>query len=286
MKVTLQQLTEFVKAAGVAHVEVVEDESQSDYNIDNALTEIDSSRTSIIRPKIEQEIQTNAQGKVFGIVKGALARITGAGRGEIDKFEKIEEAIDFAVKHKSSLLEGSQSDIDAKFNALAENHQKEKDALKAEYESKISEATNKYVQRDIQNSLATQLGSAPLPDNTDRLIAANDFQKHLAEKYHVTYDEAAKMIKLYDKENNAAPALNSSKTNPVNIMDEAKEYFTPRGLWRTDMRDVNPKEAMEQQRLKTYEANKEQRANPVDPIDAQNKKRIEYIAKKQAEIQQ
>lgn len=289
MKVTIEQALELLKVAGVQAVEVVEDSTQSTFDKDEALTLIDNSRSQVIKPKIEAELKgdiTNTvMGKLHGSLNSVLAQNTGASRSEIDRITDISERVKFAIEHKAKQLEGSQVEIDNRFNEVINKHNQEVEALKGEYEAKVAEANNKYIQRDIQNYLATKLGDAPLPKETDRLIAANDFQKHLADKYHVSYDEAGKMVKLYDKQNPQTMALNDKGTNPVDIMSEAETYFKPRGLWHTDMRNKNAKEELNKMSPEYIKQVREERAKPKDPVEKASENMRSYLEAKTAEAQ-
>lgn len=277
MKFTTEQAVKFLKLAGLADAEVVAEEAESTYNQDTALKLVDTSRTAIIQPQIEASLKDSLigaeQGKLNAVFTAALVKATGASRTELDKLQDVNEKISHAVAHKTKSLEGNQKEVEERLNEILTKHSEETEALKTEYEGKISEATNKYVQRDIQNYLAGKLGEAPLPAETDRLIAANDFQKYLADKYHVSYDEAGKLVKLYDKANTQMPALNESKTNPVDIMQEAESYFKPRGLWHNDMRKKNPKEELNKLTKDNFTKIQEERKTPLSPIERANEER-------------
>lgn len=284
MKLTQKQLTDLLQAAGVQHVEVVEDEANSDFSLDDALLAIDSAREHVIRPKIEQDVYdtriSKEIGKLHGTVNSLLVKHTGASRSQLDKINGLDERFDAAYKHREAQTQGSQDEINAKFEEMLRNHEQEKQTITQQYESQLNEARNKYVQRDIQSNLATILNSAPLRDGVDRIIAANDFQKHLAEKYDLTYDEAGKKIQLLEKGGNTI-ALNEGKTQAIDIMSEAKNYFTPRALWQEDMRGKNPKQEMEKlQQPKPYEERRQQWEQPQDPTKKFVSDMDSYLAQK------
>lgn len=289
MKGTIAQLTELLKISGLKDVEVVADEADSTFDKDEALTLIDNSRSQIIRPKIMAEVEDAAfskvTGKVHGSLNGLLANVTGASRSEIDRITDLGEKLKYAVGFKEKQLEGSQQEIDNRFNEFVNKSNQEKEEMRIKYEAELAASNNKYIQRDIQNFLATKLGEAPLPAETDRLIAANDFQKHLADKYHVSYDEAGKMVKLYDKQNPQTMALNEKGTNPVDIMSEAETYFKPRGLWHTDMRKKNAKEELNKMSPEYIKQVREERAKPKDPVEKASESMRSYLEQKTAEIQ-
>jgi hypothetical protein len=243
MKLTQSQVVELLKHAGLADVEVVADEAAADYNQDDALKAIDNERSKILKPRIEQELSESVKsseiGKMSGIINSALAKASGLKRADIEKLEKFEERIEAAFNHKSSQLEGDQKAIDNRIKELVDKHNADLEALKNDYDGQLTEAKNQYIDRDITSYIGDKLKDAPILDTADRSIAAQDFKRHLQEKYHLTYDEAEKAVRFYQKDNPQMPALNASGTAAIDVLGEAKTYFEPRGLWQKDMRHKN-----------------------------------------------
>lgn len=250
-KLTQQQLLDLASALGLAGVEVVENESDSDFDRDAALSLIDGNRRKILEPQIREEVEGSAkvaaEGRVLGGIRAMLARNTGLSHSKLKEFpeDKMEDAIKAAIQHKISQIEGNTEETTKKFEELMQAHNQALEAKETEWNGKYSELNDKYVTRDMLDVLRGKLKDAPLPEGLDKDIAAKDLMSHLREKYHLSYDEAQKAVALMDKANPAIPALNEAKNAQIDILAEAKNYFEPRSLWVTDMRGKNPADAMQ-----------------------------------------
>jgi hypothetical protein len=249
-KLTQQQLIDLVSGLGLAGVEVVENEADSDFDQNAALSLIDSNRRKILEPTlrndIEAELKPAIEGRVLGGIRAMLARNTGLSHSKLKEFpeDKMEDMIKAAIGHKVGQIEGNTEETTKKFEELVKAHNDALEAKETEWTKKHAELNEKYVSRDMLDVLRGHLKEAPLPEGLDRDIAAKDLMSHLREKYHLSYDEAAKQVALMDKSNPAIPALNEAKNAQIDILSEAKGYFEPRSLWVKDMRGKNPAEAM------------------------------------------
>lgn len=248
MKLTQSQLLSLLSGIGVADVEVVDDEAQSDFDNDALLSTIDANRRGILEPQIKSELEATVanarEGKLNGSWKSALHRATGIPRMDLEKIDKIDDAVKLAVQHKLALLEGDAQATSAKVDELIQTHQQALEAQKSEYEKQLTAANDKYIYRDKLDYVRSLLKEAPLPEGLDRDIAAKDYMKYLEDSYHVSYDEANRKAVLMDKNNPSLPALNEAKNAHIDFMAEAKNYFEPRSLWMKDMRGKNPADAM------------------------------------------
>lgn len=248
MKLTQSQLLSLLSGIGLPDVEVVEDESQSDFDENGALSAIDGNRRGILEPQIKTELEGSLkpalEGKLNGSWKSAIHRLTGIPRKELDKTDNLDEVVKLAISHKVGLLEGDKEQTAAKVDEMIQTHQQAIDALKQEYDGKLTAANEKYISRDKLEYVRGLLKEAPLPEGLDKDIAAKDYMRHLEDKYHLAYDEANRKAMLMDKQNPALPALNESKNAHIDFMAEAKAFFEPRSLWMKDMRGVNPAEKM------------------------------------------
>lgn len=241
MKATQKQLLEFAQAAGVEAVEIVEDEAQSDFNMDTALQAVDSAREGIIRPRIETQLRDTIEKEISGLNGGKLdawlVEHTGIKRADLKGLtdpQKVKAAKDFLVNQ----LEGDKQATQAKIEELRSTMEAERLEAVRSVEQERDQWKGKYIDRDLLEALQTELKGAPLPEKLDRSIAAKDLKSHLSELYHIQYNEQTKAIELFDKANTTMPALNGSQK--VKIMDEAKAFFEPRNNWMTDMRGANP----------------------------------------------
>lgn len=247
MKLLLSEVQDFLKSIG-ADVEIVDDGSEFDK--DSLLTAVDSNRKEILKPLILDEetetIRKEVSGRYGGTLRSQLARISGMKRVDLDKFVTDEEAIKAAWDHSSGMLEGEKADFKRQIDEILTTHKNETDSLKSEYEGKVSAANQKYIDRDIKEFIVSQLKDAPIPKNADRSILAEDFKNYLQNKYHLNYNEATKAVELALKDNPNMPAMNTAKTAHIKILDEAKEFLSPRALWEMDMSGRNPANEMSQ----------------------------------------
>lgn len=271
MKVTQSQLIELVQiAAGVQNVEVVEDESQSDYNQDTALQAIDSNREGIIRPRIEGTLRETIEKEVGGIHGGKLetwlTKNTGISRAAM-KDKSDEEKVALAVKHLTSQLDGDKQATQAKIDEILAEHNQQLESIKGDYESKLTAANQKYISREIRDYMKAELKDFPFKSDVDRDVAVEDLHNALMSKYDLNFDEANKAVKLFTKDKPGIEALNAAQTNKITIKDEATAYFTPRGQIAKDMREERAVDHLNRQGQNTYVPTGQQtqvdQANPV-----------------------
>lgn len=265
MKSTPEQLITFLKGVGV-DVELVDKEEEADFDKDAVLSSLDDNRKKILKPLIEEELTENIKkdvsGRYGGTLRSQLARISGMKRVDLDKFDTDEEAIKAAWGHTSGMLDSEKAEFKKQLDEVLNTHKSEVDTLKNDYEGKLSQANQKYIDRNINEYIAAQLKDAPLPKGADRNIVAADLANALRSKYHLNYDEAANAVELFMKDNPNMPAMNQAKNARINISDEAKEFLSPRGLWMEDMRNVNPADEMNNQNT----TNNQQRQSNVIPL--------------------
>lgn len=248
MKLTQQQLSRLLKGIGLEDVELVENDAEADFDNDAALSIIDGNRRKVLEPQlkseIEAEIRPAIEGATHGKWKAALNRVTGVGHKRMEGIDNVDEIARLAVGHKIESVAGTQEETTKRFEEMMKTHNEAIEAKEKEWSGKYEELNNKYVSRDMLDSIKGKLKDAPLPEKLDRDIAAKDLMNYLREKYHLSYDEAAKQVALMDKANPAIPALNEAKNAQIDILAEARSFFEPRNNWMTDMRNVNPADAM------------------------------------------
>lgn len=270
-KLTQKELLDLASALGLAGVELVENETDSEFNLDTALSLVDGSRKPIIesqlRSGIEEAMRKEIEGRVNGSWRSALNRATGITHSKIKDIESIDDVLKLAIGHKVSSVEGNQEETTRKFEELVAAHNEAITKANQEWEGKYNSLNDKYIGRDMLSVIEGKMKDAPLPQKLDRKIAAEDFMGHLRNKYHLSYDEAQRAIALMDKGNPAVPALNETRTQAVDMMAEMKSFFEPRALWVTDMRHVNPAEAMKQQQSQQPTFNPPAQSN-VSDVDA------------------
>lgn len=277
MKLTQQQLSELLKGIGLADVELVENDTDADFDKDAALSAIDSNRRKVLEPQIESEIRPAIEGATHGKWKAALNRVTGVGHKKMEGIDNVDEIAKLAVGHKVESVAGTQEETTKRFEEMMKTHNEAIEAKDKEWSGKYEELNNKYVSRDMLDFFKGKLKEAPLPEKLDRDIAAKDLMNYLREKYHLSYDEAAKQVALMDKANPAIPALNEAKNAQIDILAEAKSFFEPRNNWVTDMRNVNPADAMANKGQKPV-FQQQQNTGPKTPDQLRQERLAQYPA--------
>jgi|GEM_PF-3769362 len=265
MKLTQQQVLAALKAMG-ADVELVESDTDATYDLNAILESVDSNRSKVLQPKWEQEhgekIVTSERGKLGNIIERILKRELKADIKKFTPDMMDEDKIKMAIDDYKATLEGDQQATAGKVTELIEAHKAEVDKIKADYEAQVKSANDKYIGRDMKDYVSGQLKDIPLSKKMDRDIAMEDFYTHLQNKYHLSYDEAKKAVGFFDKTNPNMPVLKNNMM--LDLKDEAKEFFTPRGAWETDTRNepFNPNEG--QNYTPVSPKNGQQPANPTD----------------------
>lgn len=267
-KATLPQTLEALKAAGV-DIEIVDNETDSTYDIDSVLSSIDDNRGKILKPKIAEELEQGAwekaTGKYGGLLRNKLCKETGIPISQLTKIEKDEDAIKAAIAYMNDNIQGEAAEVKKKFDEITTQHQKEIDELKSQHETALSAEKNIRIKRDSLDYIKKEvLKDIPLPDGADRDIIAEDYYNSLTNRYGVTYDENGKKIDLYQKEKPSFPAMKDGTTQPILLAEDAKGFLSVRGMVKKDMRDVNPADAMKNANAQPYNNNVPKQ--PVTPL--------------------
>lgn len=273
MKVTAKQITDLLSAAGVQDVEIVEDEATSEFNLDAALTAIDTAREGIIRPKIEGTLRETIEKEISGLNGGKLEtwlnKHTGISRAAM-KDKPDEDKIKLAINHLNAQLDGDKQGIQAKIDEILEKHNQDVEALKSEYETKLKGANDKYNDRAIEDFIEAELKDFPFKSDVDKKLAIRDLKTDLKQRYDLTPDEANRSVKLFTKDKPGIEALNPAGTTKITVKDEANAYFTPRGQVAKDTRESNPADATNKQAQNTYVPPVGQQHQQADPVAAMN----------------
>lgn len=238
MKLTSKQLTEFLSSLAGEDVEVVEDDSQSDFNRESALEKIDNTRKPILRSLISDELRSEIEpsiaGKFGGTLERALIRETGIDAKAFTKDMKDADKIKLAIEFKAGQLDKDKSEWQNEIRRMAE----EREQTIQEWQNKVAETEKtwkgKYNQKEIHNSLFSELQKAPLNPKADKSALSKDFYAHMSSKYNLSYDEVNSAIQFFKLDNPDMPAESDAPNGKIDIMKEAEAYFKPRGLWETN----------------------------------------------------
>lgn len=244
MKLTQQQLIDLAIKAGVPHVEIVADEKESDFNEDTALQSIHAAILPLIKPGIENELkgamETSAKAKTRGELLSLLARQTGITRAELEKLG-TPEAVEFAFKSVSDKLGGDATKWQQEIQTLMDTHNQSITKIKTEEGAKLTAATQRYIDRDINAYLQDNVvAKSPLLPTADKGYWAEQLRSHLQSKYHLSYDDSKRAVSTFKKDNPEIPALNEAGTGTINLQDEFKAIASRAGVWTTDTRNVKP----------------------------------------------
>lgn len=252
-KLTLGQLIEIAQSAGVPHVEVVDEkDADKEYTLEANLSLIDASRGAILKPAYKQELESGLAASITGAKTGnlisALIKEFGIERKELEAITKNPDfkTADLLAKAKELSSAKYSQDTEGLRNELTNattTHQQALEAIKSDYEGRLSSANQKYIDRDIESTILEVLKDAPLPEKSNRLSLAKQLKAHLNENAHIHYDEVTKAISLRDKANKELPLLTTAKTE-IKILDKAKEFFTDLGVWQTNTTSINPSDVM------------------------------------------
>lgn len=240
MKLTQEQAIALLKKVGVQDAEIVETEDLSDFDQSAALTAIDESRKPIISQKLDgesrEEIKSQVMGELVGRIHGQLSKTFGASRSQLDKTEKLEDAISLAKAHYSSQFDGEKAEMDKKYNELVQQYNADKENLSKDWESKYNTLKNTVDEKEMVEIMLGKLKDAPI--TWDKTLAAKEVLSHAKSKYDLAIKDGD--IVYYEKGSERV-ALNEAKNEHVKHMDIAKEHLSARNGWATDNRAATPK---------------------------------------------
>lgn len=249
MKLTALQAVELLKAAGLAHAEVVESDDQSEYDRDEALTAIDVSRTDILKPSWAEAEKPNYEkeftGKFNGTLNRILARATGMNAKEFTEGMSYEEKVKLAMDYVHNKAGEGSKDAAAQIEEIRQ-------AIIAEKDTEVNEWRTKHDALHEKTTRANKLGHlqkwvTDKPIKGDKLVAAEDLLEYLEKDFVVKYDETKGEMGLYRKDNPDMPAMNAANTMPVDLTEYAKAQFKRRDNWAEDTRHIKPADAMQRQ---------------------------------------
>lgn len=240
MKLTQKQLTDLLASLGVKGVEVVDDETQSEFNADSFLTAIDANREPILQSKFRDGLTKEIQGRQGGILRGLLTRATGMSRKELDDIEADADAIKAAIDHQLKLVEGDKQQVKDQLDQVLANHAAEIQKLAQEKDAEIAAANEKYIDRDVTEYYLDRLNGLPISEKADKKFIAGLWKEAMKASHHVKYDEQKRGVSYYNKDKTDNLSLNESGTGPIDDTAILKDIATKIGAWETDTRNLNP----------------------------------------------
>jgi hypothetical protein len=259
MKITQKQLAKLFTAVGVDAVEIVDDDSLSDFKQDEVLQAIDASRESVIRPRIESEIKNaavvEAKGRVGGSLERILKRTTQIPVTEFKPDMTDEEKIEVALKFREQNLGKDVQALRDEMDKIAQTHNATLDGLKADYESKLKSEKDRYTEREIIEYIAGESKEFPFPEDADRNHLAKDLLSFIKNEAHVHWNEETRKPEYRKKDAPETPLYNEAGTQIRSTRDFAELKYKPMGknFWQTDMSSKNPAEEMAKLQTQNYQ---------------------------------
>ena len=248
MKETIQDLVSFLKGMGV-DVEIAAEGEASEFDNDAILTAIDGNRRGILQPLIESELRESVQsaiaGKIGALLEKELIQQTGISSKEFDGIKTDKEKIAKAIAYKMSLLDADKEESGKRIDDILNANKVELDKLRAEYEGRLKESNERFTNKEIMELIESDLLEFNVPKGASTKVLAGDIMRAMRDMHHVKYDETNKDVLLFSSANPEMPSLNESKTARITRKDFAKGYLDARGLNFNDMRNINPKDQMQ-----------------------------------------
>lgn len=238
IRLTAQQKDELIKAILAEDVEHVEE--NEDFKIDDLLSVVDKNRSPFVKAAITDEEKEAAKKAATGQMSGALNSYIKRLTGYEGKHDKWEELVEGAINHVKKLSGADKDEVLKQIQEITAAKDLERESAVSEWQTKYTSLEGKYMDRDAIEALRQKFGTLTLEG--DKGIHASDYYRNLKDSYHVVYDEAAKDIRLFSKDKPDSPAMNKANTQLLNIDEHAKEYFSARGILKTDTRSKNPLE--------------------------------------------
>lgn len=239
MKLSIEQANKLLSqlTAGVA---VVANDAEADKNADleQVFNNISEVVGKTIRPALEEEmkgpLESSFTGRYLGALRSAAQRVFNIPRREMEDMS-IEQVL---AKCKTA-LDGRYTQTDAErqtvWETTIQEYEQQIEQVKAEYETKLGEERDKYVQRDITSRCISLLEK--LPRKGGDLQEQADMMRYKMQKvFEVRYNEDTKQLEFY-KEGKQAIDENDQQLNDE---DFARSWAERAGILVHDTRHISP----------------------------------------------
>ncbi len=249
MKGTQEQILSLLTAVVAGGVEIVDKEEDSDFDLQTALSNVHSNVETILRPTLESElsdkITKDIAGRSGGTLRTALSQVTGIDKNLL-KDLKDSDAIKLAMEHYGKSIGADKEDVLKMIEQANSAKDQEWGEKYTAIEKEANNWKNKFIDRDTLEWLDKELEKAPIPkkEGIDRKVIVKDLLRELKDNYNIDYDIEKKVGNLFMKDKPTIPA--NVDNVPVKVIDLAKNFLAPRGLWETDMRNQPPAPATNQ----------------------------------------
>jgi len=238
-KYTQKQLTDLLSTLMGETVELVEADTDSDFNADAVLSAIDKARTPVIKSALHKDIHSELSRKINGSYRNNLSKLTGipvADLADLESEQMLSKSLDFM---KASMSDDGKKWAEERANML-KSHEDEKSKITAELTTKYNELEGRLTRKQMLDILTNNHTEAKgLPEKANRALMAEGFLSYIESLGIPKISEDGKRIALYRKDAPEMQMLNESQNNVVFADDYIKPRYTELGLWNEDTRDVS-----------------------------------------------
>ena len=237
-KLTQQQLIDQISRLTGQPVELVENDTDSDFDESAFLSAIDTARTPIIKQLVSKDISGETSRKTHAAYRKTVSELFGIPSSEIADLEP-KAMIEKGLTHYKSTL-GDGSDTQKKIDAILADHARIIQEKEHEWSGKNSELETRLTRKSMIDVLSRyHKDAAGLPEKANREKLAALFLSHIEGKGVIKLNEAGDDIEIYDRKDPNTALLNSSNTDKMKVSDFMKPYYSELGMWNEDNRDLS-----------------------------------------------
>lgn len=237
-KLTLAQATELFTKLGVQAAVVADDEADKDVDLQEIIEAMPEPDEKYIREKVrsevEKEVESAAVGKLLNTMRSEFGRAFGNGRSAYEN-KDIEGMVQVAVAAMQETRGQTQAEFDEERKQLIESKESELEALRVEYESKLTEQTAAMTRKEMKERIVSKLNKIPRSGG-DVNKQAESLLRSLENDYNLRLGEDG--ISIFEKGSENKSVLKGKKV--FDIEDATNEWVDVMGL-RTN-HPTQPKE--------------------------------------------
>lgn len=239
MKLSIEQVNKLLSAL-LGDAEVAEDEQQADATIEteHLLATINDGISKTIRPSIEEQLKPTLEaaftGRHLGALRSAAQRVFNVPKRELEDMS-IEQLLS---KCKAAIDERTSQTGDERLSSLEatiQNYESQMDQLKADYEYRLKEAGEKFIQRDIAARCVSIIEKLPRKGG-DLQEQADMLRYKMHATFEVRYNEEKKQLEFYKE---GKPVV-SDNNAPITDEDFARSWAEKAGILVNDTRHITP----------------------------------------------
>jgi hypothetical protein len=236
-KVTQQQLMSLLSNL-IGDVQLVENETDSDFSEEAVLQSLDNNRLPIIKQKVHGEIHQQLSRQINDKYRKLLSEKTGISVADLKDLGD-NEIIERAFEHFKGSLPDQTKESQQRIQEILDAHTQEKTRISSEYENKLKDVETKLTRKSMLDVLNRYHRDAKgLPEKANREKLAQVFLQHLESQGIVKLNETGDDIEIYDRTNPEYRLLDQSKSKQIGVADFIKPYYSDLGMWNEDTRDV------------------------------------------------